>query len=159
MKFTYCEEGYFPFLVPEKDASFASSTGPQTVYPAGFSLDAALQIYWRAQHYAISATGAGALGGVTQALAASGNIPARNFSVGTASYSIIDGLPVNAPAVLAAGVGLRQTVPGGGTITASGDAGSGTNPAALFNLRVNLFYRKSTRPTRWSSTRASSGRP
>jgi len=140
MKFTYCELGYFPFLVPEKDASFASSVGSQTVYPAGFSLDQALQIYWRAQNYAISATGAGALGGVTQALAATGNLPPRNAAVGTASFSVIAGLPVPSPAVLAAGVGLRQTVPGSGTITASGDLGGGTSTTALFNLLVNLFY-------------------
>jgi len=140
MKFTYCELGYFPFLVPEKDGSFASSVGAQTVYPAGFSLDQAMQIYWRAQNYAISATGAGALGGVTQALTATGNLPPRNASVGTASFSVIAGLPVPSPAVLAAGVGLRQTVPGSGTITASGGLGSGMSTSALFNLLVNLFY-------------------
>lgn len=140
MKFTYCEDGYFPFLVPEKDASFASSVGPQTVYPAGFSLDQVLQIYWRAENYAISATGSGALGGVTQALSATGNLPPRNASVGTAEFSVIGGLTIPAPAALAAGVGLRQTVPGTGTITASGSLGSGTNSAALFNLLVDLFY-------------------
>lgn len=140
MKFTYCELGYFPFLVPEKDESFASSVGAQTVYPAGFSLDQALQIYWRAQNYAISAAGDGALGGVTQALSATGNLPPRNASVGTAAFSVIDGLPIPSPAALAAGIGLRQTVPGTGTITASGGLGSGTNTSALFNLLVNLFY-------------------
>jgi hypothetical protein len=140
MKFTYCEYGYFPFLVPEKDASFAASTGPQTVYPAGFTLDEVLQIYWRAQNYAISATGTGAVGGVAQALAATGNIPPRNASVGTGSFTVLGNIPIGAPAVLSAGVGLRQTVPGSGTITASGGLGSGTNTAALFNLLVDLFY-------------------
>jgi hypothetical protein len=140
MKFTYCDLGYFPFLVPEKDASFASSVGPQTAYPAGFSLDRALQIYWRAQNYALSATGNGVLGEVTQALAATGNLPPRNMLVGTASYTEIDGLPIPAPAALAVGVGLRQTVPGSGTITASGRLGSGTSTAALLNLLVDLFY-------------------
>ena len=36
MKLTYLSDTFFPFLVPEMDASFASSVGPQTVYPAGF---------------------------------------------------------------------------------------------------------------------------
>jgi hypothetical protein len=140
MKFTYCELGYFPFLVPSMDGSFASSVGPQTVYPAGFSLDQALQIYWRAQNYSLSATGSGAFGGVTQALSATGHLPPRNASVNTASFELIDGTPILAPAALAAGIGLRQTVPGAGTVTASGDSGSGTSTRALFNLLVNLFY-------------------
>ena len=140
MKFTYCELGYFPFLVPEKDSSFASNVGKQTVYPAGFSLDQALQIYWRAQDYALTATGNGVLGEVTQALSATGNLPVRNASVGTAAFSVIDGLPIPSPAVLAAGIGLRQSIPGLGTITASGGLGSGTNSEAVLNLLVNLFY-------------------
>jgi hypothetical protein len=140
MKLTYCDDGYFPFLVPEMDSSFASSVGPQTVYPAGFSLDQAMQIYWRAQNYALSATAGGVLGGITQALAASGNLPARNAYVGTGIFSEVDGLVNGAAAALAAGVGLRQTVPGTGTITASSELGSGTNSAALLNLLVDLFY-------------------
>jgi hypothetical protein len=68
MKLTFLSETFFPFLVPEKDATFASSVGPQTVYPAGFSLDEALQIYWRAQNYRLVASGNGVLGSVTQAL-------------------------------------------------------------------------------------------
>jgi hypothetical protein len=140
MKLTYCDYGWFPFLVPEKDSSFASNVGPQTVYPAGFSLDQTMQIYWRAQNYALTATGNGVLGEVTQALSATGNLPPRNASVGTASFSEIDGLPIPSPTVLAAGVGLRQTIPGTGTITASGDLGSGTNSAARFNLLIDLFY-------------------
>lgn len=140
MKLTYCEFGYFPFLVPEKDASFASSVGPQTVYPAGFSLGQAMQIYWRAQNFTLNANGNGVLGGLTQALAASGNLPPRNALVGTNSFSVFDGFPVGSAAVLAAGMGLRQTVAGSGTITASGTLGSGTNTSAQLNLLVNLFY-------------------
>ena len=63
MKLTYLSETFFPFLVPEKDSSFASSVGAHTVYPAGFSLDTALQIYWRAQNYQLTAAGNGAVGG------------------------------------------------------------------------------------------------
>jgi hypothetical protein len=140
MKLSYCDYGYFPFLVPEKDSSFASSVGAQTVYPAGFSLDVAMQIYWRAQNYALSATGNGVLGGLTQALAASGNLPARNAIVSTGSFTEIDGLPVPSVAALAGGVGLRQTVPGSGTLTATGALGSGTSTSALLNLLVDLFY-------------------
>ncbi len=140
MKFTYCELGYFPFFVPEKDASFAPSVGAQTVYPAGFSLDEALQIYWSAQDYTISAAGNGVLGQVTQALSATGSLPSRNALVGTDAFSVVDGLPIPSPAALAVGVGLRQTVAGAGTITAKGSLGSGTNSSALFNLLVNLFY-------------------
>ena len=140
MKLTYLSESFFPFAVPEKDASFASSVGAQTVYPAGFSLDRALQIYWRAKNYRLVANGNGVLGGMTQALAVDGNLPPRNAGVATDSYSDLEGfLPVG-PGDLVTGRGLRQVVPGGGTITASGGMGSGTNPAAVFDLQVNLFY-------------------
>jgi hypothetical protein len=139
MKLTYCDFGYFPFLVPEKDASFASSVGAQTVYPAGFSLGKAMQIYWQAPTYTLSATGNGVLGGVTQALAASGSLT-RNAIVNTGSFSEADGLATGAAAALAAGAGMRRTVPGSGTITASGALGSGTNPSAQMNLLVDLFY-------------------
>jgi hypothetical protein len=140
MKITYCDDGYFPFLVPDMDASFAASVGPQTVYPAGFALDQAMQIYWRAQNYALTATGGGTLGEVTQALSTSGNLPPRNASVGTQSFSLVSGLVLSGPDELVIGLGLRQTVAGTGTITASGGLGSGTNPTAALNLRVNLFY-------------------
>jgi hypothetical protein len=139
MKLTYCDFGYFPFIVPEKDASFASSTGPQTVYPAGFSLGQAMQIYWQAQNYTLGATGSGVLGGLTQSLAASGTL-VRNAIVNTGGFTEVDGLMTNAAAALAAGAGMRQTVPGSGTIVASGALGSGTNSSAQFNLLVDLFY-------------------
>jgi len=76
MKLTYLSETFFPFLVPQMDSSFASSVGPQTVYPAGFSLDEALQIYWRAQNYQLVASGNGVLGPLTQALSVDGLLPA-----------------------------------------------------------------------------------
>jgi len=72
MKFTYLSDSFFPFAVPEKDSSFASSVGPQTVYPVGLSLDEALQIYWRAQNYQLVASGNGVLGALTQALSVNG---------------------------------------------------------------------------------------
>jgi hypothetical protein len=139
MKLTYCDDGYFPFVVPEMDSSFASSVGPQTVYPAGFSLGQAMQIYWQTQNYTLSATGHGVLGGLTQSLAAGGSL-ARNAIVNTNNFSEADGLMTNAPAALAAGAGMRQTVPGSGTITAAGALGTGTNPAAQINLLIDLFY-------------------
>jgi hypothetical protein len=139
MKLSYCDDGYFPFVVPEMDSSFASSVGAQTVYPAGFSLAQAMQIYWLAQAYALSATGSGMLGGLTQALSAGGNL-LRNAIVGTESFSEVDGLVVPAAAALAGGVGMRQTVPGSGTLVASGGLGSGTSTSALMNLLVDLFY-------------------
>lgn len=139
MNLTFFETGFFPFCVPEKDASFASNVGAQTVYPAGFELDQALQIYWRAKNYQLVATGAGALGGVSQSLAISGSLPPRNAAVTTSSYSALTGFAPTGPGDLVCGRGLRQVVPGSGTITASGGAGSGTS-AALFNLQVNLFY-------------------
>jgi hypothetical protein len=139
MKLTYCDFGYFPFVVPEKDASFSSSVGPQTVYPAGFSLGQAMQIYWQAQNFTLSATGGGVLGGLTQTLTASGSLT-RNAIVNTGGFSEADGLITNAAAALAAGAGMRQTVAGSGTITASGALGSGTNPSAQLNLLVDLFY-------------------
>jgi hypothetical protein len=139
MNLTYFETGFFPFCVPQKDSSFASSVGPQTVYPAGFSLDQVMQIYWRAQTYQLTAAGTGAYGGVSQSLAISGPLPARNAAVGTSSYATLTGFSPTGPADLVCGRGVRQVVPGSGTITASGTGGSGSGPA-LFNLQVNLFY-------------------
>jgi hypothetical protein len=140
MKLTYLSNTFFPFLVPEKDSLFASSVGPQTVYPAGFSLDEALQIYWRTQNYQLVASGEGVLGPLTQALGVDGLLPPRNASVGTDSYYEIDGFTPVGPGDFVTGVGMRTVVPGTGTITASGPGVSGTNPSALFNLQVNLFY-------------------
>ena len=57
----------------------------------------------------------------------------------TALFGALDGFAPTGPADLVCGRGLRQVVPGSGTITASGAGGSGTG-AALFNLQVNLFY-------------------
>ncbi len=112
----------------------------QTVYPAGFSLDEALQIYWRAQNYQLVAAGNGVLGPVTQALSVNGLLPPRNAGVGTNNYYEIDGLTPVGPGDLVIGVGMRTVVPGTGTITASGPGISGTNSSALFNFQVNLFY-------------------
>jgi hypothetical protein len=140
MKMTFLSETFFPFLVPEMDSSFASSVGPQTVYPAGFSLDEALQIYWRAQNYQLVAAGGGVLGSLTQALSVNGLLPPRDAGVGTNSYYEIDGLTPVGPGDFVIGVGMRTVVPGTGTVTASGRSGSGTNTSALFNLQVNLFY-------------------
>jgi hypothetical protein len=139
MKLTYLSNTFFPFLVPEMDSSFASSVGPQTVYPVGFSLDQALQIYWRAQNYQLVAAGNGVLGRVTQALAENTLLPPRNAGVGTDSYYEVDGFTPVGPGDLVVGMGMRAVVPGTGTITASG-SGGGTNTDALFNLQVNLFY-------------------
>ena len=140
MKLTYLSNTFFPFLVPKMDATFASSVGPQTVYPAGFSLDEALQIYWRAQNYQLVASGNGVLGPLTQALSVDGLLPPRNASVGTDSYYEVDGFTPVGPGDLVTGWGMRTVVPGTGTITASGSGHTGTNPGALFNLQVNLFY-------------------
>ena len=140
MKLTYLSNTFFPFLVPEMGPSFASSVGPQTVYPAGFSLDEALQIYWRAQNYQLTASGNGVLGPLTQALGEDGLLPPRNAGVGTNTYYEIDGFTPVGPGDLVTGWGLRVVNPGTGTITASGSGISGTNPGALFNLQVNLFY-------------------
>jgi hypothetical protein len=140
MNLNYLSTSFFPFIVPEKDSSFASSVGPQTVYPAGFSLDQALQIYWRAQDYHLTASGNGVLGEVTQALAIDGTLPPRNVSVATNAYGLITGFAPMGPADLVTGRGVRQVVPGSGTINASGPDGNGTNAGALFNLQVNLFY-------------------
>jgi hypothetical protein len=139
MKLTYLSETFFPFLVPEKDSSFASNVGPQTVYPAGFSLDQALQIYWRAKDYHLLAAGTGVRGPLTQALSIDGNLPLRNASVGTSSYFVIPGFAPVGAGDLVVGIGMRQVVPGTGTIIASGSV-TGTNSSALFNLLVNLFY-------------------
>ena len=140
MKLTYLSETFFPFLVPEMDSSFASSVGPQTVYPAGFSLDEVLQIYWRAQNYQLVASGNGVLGVLTQALSVNGLLPPRNAGVGTNTYYEIDGFTPVGPGDLVTGYGMRAVVPGTGTITASGSGVSGTNASALFNLQLNLFY-------------------
>src|SRR5271170_4014834 len=126
MKLTYLSDTFFPFLVPEMDSSFASSVGPQTVYPAGFSLDEALQIYWRAQNYQLVASGNGALEPLTQALSVDGLLPPRNAGVGTDSYYEIDGLTPVGPGDFVVGIGMRAVVPGTGTISASGPGISGT---------------------------------
>jgi hypothetical protein len=139
MNVDFFEVGFFPFCVPEKDASFAASVGAQTVYPAGFGLDQALQIYWRAQTYQLVATGTGAYGGLSQSLSISGPMPGRNAAVGTSSFTTLTGFTATGPGDLVCGRGVRQVVPGSGTITASGEAGTGSGPA-LFNLQVNLFY-------------------
>jgi hypothetical protein len=136
MKLSYLSQTYFPFLVPKMDATFASSVGPQTVYPAGFSLERALQIYWSAQNYRLIATGNGSFRGVTQALAINQLLPPRNASVGTNSYFEVDGMNPTGPGDFVTGVGITQTIPGSGTITAA----MGTNPDAVFNLQVYLFY-------------------
>ncbi len=140
MNLNYLSDSFFPFIVPEKDSSFAGSVGAQTVYPAGFDLDVALQIYWRAKDYQLVASGNGVLGEVTQALSINGLMPPRNFSVQTDAYGLLSGFSPTAPGDLVPGRGLRQIVPGSGTIVASGVNGNGTNSAALFNLQVNLFY-------------------
>jgi hypothetical protein len=140
MKLTYLSDTFFPFLVPEMDSSFALSVGAQTVYPAGFGLDEALQIYWRAQNYQLTASGNGVLGPLTQALGVDGLLPPRNAGVGTDSYYAVEGFMPVGPGDLVIGIGMRTVVPGTGTITASGPGISGTNTSALFNLQVNLFY-------------------
>ena len=140
MKLSYLSETFFPFLVPEMDSSFASNVGPQTVYPAGFSLDQALQIYWRAQDYHLVAAGNGVLGPLTQSLSVDGLLPPRNAQVGTDTYFEIPGFAPAGPGDLVVGIGMRTVVPGTGTIVASGSGVSGTNASALFNLQVNLFY-------------------
>ena len=114
MKMSYLSETFFPFLVPEMDSSFASSVGPQTVYPAGFSLDEALQIYWRAQNYQLVAAGDGALSPLTQALSVDGLLPPRNASVGTDSFYEVDGFTPVGPGDLVIGYGMRAVVPGDG---------------------------------------------
>ena len=123
MKLSYLSETFFPFLVPEKDSSFASSVGAQTVYPAGFSLDEALQIYWRAQNYQLIASGNGVLGPLTQALSVNQLLPPRNQSVGTDSYYEVDGFTPVGPGDLVTGIGLLEVIPGTGTITATMRAG------------------------------------
>jgi len=140
MKLSYLSDTFFPFLVPEMDASFAPNVGPQTVYPAGFSLDEVLQIYWRAQNFQLNAAGDGGLGPVTQALVENTLLPPRNASVDTNSFFEVDGFTPAGPGDLVPGYGMRVVVPGTGTITASGTGHTGTNPGGLFNLQVNLFY-------------------
>jgi len=140
MKLIYLSNSFFPFIVPEKGPSFASSVGPQTVYPAGFSLDEALQIYWRARNYQVVASGNGVVGPISQALSVNELLPPRNANVGTNSYAEVDGFTPVGPGDFVAGKGMRAIVPGTGTITASGPGISGTNPGAVFDLQVNLFY-------------------
>jgi hypothetical protein len=136
MKLTYLSKTFFPFLVPEKDSTFASSVGAQTVYPAGFSLERVLQIYWSAQNYRLTASGNGALGGVTQALGVDQLLPPRNESVGTNSYYEVDGFTPVGPGDLVTGMGLREIIPGTGTITAGPPAGTGTNPNGVFDPEI-----------------------
>jgi hypothetical protein len=140
MKLTFRSESWFPFEVLKKDATFASSVGPHTVYPVGYSLERALQIYWRAKDYLVVATGNGTNGGVTQALAVNQNLPPRNAAVGTDTYYEVDGFTPRCPGDLVTGYGQRQIVAGSGTVSATGTGGSGTNTGAQFNLQVNLFY-------------------
>jgi hypothetical protein len=141
MKLTYLSNSFFPFAVPLMDSSFASSVGPQTVYPAGYSLDEALQIYWRAQNYQLVAAGNGVKGSLTQALSVNGLLPPRNAGVGTNNYYEVDGFMPVGPGDLVVGMGMRAVIPGTGTITSSGTgASSGTNTHALFNLQIDLFY-------------------
>ncbi len=118
----------------------ATVVGPQTVYPVGFDLDQVLQIYWRAQNYRLTATGNGVLSPLTQSLSVNDLLPPRNAMVGTNSYSEVDGFTPTGPGDFVVGWGMRAVMPGTGTITASGDGVSGTNPSALFNLQVDLFY-------------------
>lgn len=140
MKLTYFETSFFPFCVPEKDASFAANVGAQTLYPAGFSLDQVQQLYWRAKDYLLVASGNGVLGEVTQSLGMNGPVPPRNVVVGTNNYDPLDGFAPTGPGDLVCGRGVRQIASGTGTITASGPAGNGTNTSAMFDLQVNLFY-------------------
>jgi len=136
MKLTFRSDSWFPFDVPEKDATFASSVGPGTVYPVGFTLEQALQIYWRAKDYLVVASGNGSSGGVTQALAVNQTLPPRNAAVGTSTYYEVDGFTPRGPGDLVTGYGQRQILAGSGTISASG----ATNAAAVFDLQVNLLY-------------------
>jgi hypothetical protein len=140
MKLTFLSNSFFPFVVPEMDSTFASSVGPGTVYPAGYGLDEALRIYWRAQNYQLVAAGNGVLGPLTQVLTENTLLPPRNASVGTDSYYEVDGFTPVGPGDLVVGLGMRAVVPGTGMITASGSTTTGTNASALFNLQVNLFY-------------------
>ena len=119
MRLTFRSDSWFPFEVPEKDATFASSVGPHTVYPAGFSLERALQIYWRAKDYLVAASGSGAKGGVTQALTVNQNLPPRNAAVGTSTFYEVDGFTPVGPGDLVTGYGQRQILAGAGTITSS----------------------------------------
>jgi hypothetical protein len=124
MKLTFRSDSWFPFDVPEKDATFASSVGPGTVYPVGYTLEQALQIYWRAKDYLVVASGHGSSGGVTQALAVNQNLPPRNAVVGTYTYYEVDGFTPRGPGDLVTGYGQRQILAGSGTISASGTSGS-----------------------------------
>jgi hypothetical protein len=137
MRLTFRSDSWFPFDVPE---ATAGSVGPATVYPVGMTLEQALQIYWRAKDYLLVAAGNGTRSGITQALTVNQNLPPRNAAVGTNSYFEVDGFMPVGPGDLVTGYGLREIIPGGGTISASGTGGSGTNSSAVFNLQVNLFY-------------------
>ena len=150
MKLTYCDFGYFPFLVPEKDASFASSVGPQTVYPAGFSLGQAMQIYWQAQNYTLSATGNGVLGGVTQALAAGGQPAARNAIVGHGQLQ--RGRRPGDRRGGGAGGGRGDAADGAGLRDDHGQRRAGQRDESGGAVRTcwwTCSTRRSTRPTRW----------
>ncbi len=134
MKLTYFETSFFPFCVPEKDSSFAANVGAQTLYPAGFSLDQVQQLYWRAKDYLLVASGNGTVGEVTQALNVNGLVPPRNVTVGTNLYGRLDGFVPTAPGDLVCGRGVRQVVPGSGTLVASGPDSFGTSTSAVFDL-------------------------
>lgn len=140
MKLTCLSDSFFPFPVPEKDASFAANVGPRSVYPAGFSLDRALQIFWRARTYHLLAAAEGTRDDLTQSLGIDGPAPARNAVVTTSSFVPWTGPAPASIGDLVLGFGLQQTMPGTGTLSASGPEGSGTNDGALLNLQVNLFY-------------------
>jgi hypothetical protein len=137
MKLNYFEIGFFPFCVPEMDASFAGSVGPQTSYPAGFSFDQVMQIYWRAKDYQLVAAGSGTYGGLSQSLAINGPLPPRDMTVVTGFSGPLPGFAPTGPADLVCGCGVRQVVAGSGTITST-TSGSGSGPA-VFDLQVNLF--------------------
>ena len=123
------------------DASFASSVGPQTVYPAGFSLDAGAADLLARAELSAGRDGQRRAGRRDAGAGVDGPLPPRNASGGHGQ--LLRGRRLRADrarAISSTGVGVRQMVPGTGTITASGTAAAGRTPAALFNLQVNLFY-------------------
>ena len=139
MKLTYFETGFFPFFVPAKDSSFASSAGAQTVYPAGFQLDQAMQIYWRAKDYLLVATGNGGLGRCDAGAGDRRESAAAECGGGHGRLRDADRL--HADGAGRSGLRARDASGGAGFGDDHGErrAGSGTG-AALFNLQVNLFY-------------------
>jgi hypothetical protein len=137
MNLTYRSDSFFPFPVPMKDSSFASQVGAQTAYPAGFTLDQALQLYWRTQDYRVVANGSGTLDELTQTLAINQLTGARNFAVGPSSFGAFAGLAPACAGDLVIGRGLQRIIAGSGTVSATGPD-IGTSPA-LFNLLVSLF--------------------